>query len=179
MALFFITGNKNKFEEVASILPNAQQLDIDLPEIQSLDPHTVITEKLKAAMNIQAGEIIVEDNSLTLIGMDGLPGTLIKWFLKSIGNVGIVKLANTFGNHAEAKVIIGYYKDNKGVEFFEGTIMGTIVEPKGDKGFGWDPIFLPEGYTKTFGEMDVSEKSQFSMRKIATEKLKDYLDSQK
>lgn len=177
MNLYFITGNKSKFEEVTAVLPEVKQLDLDLPEIQSLDSLEVIAEKLKVAMKSQEGEFIVEDNSLVLNGMNGLPGPLIKWFLKSIGNEGLLKLANTFGKEAEAKVIIGYASGNGNVEYFEGVVKGTIVEPRGNKGFGWDPIFLPAGEIKTYGEMELEEKNRFSSRRIAVEKLKKYLVS--
>ena len=70
--------------------------------------------------------------------------------------------------------IIGYNnKDN--IYYFEGEILGEIVSPKGS-GFGWDSIFKPKGYNKTFGEMDKIEKNQISMRNIALQKLKDHLN---
>lgn len=173
--IFFITGNKNKYEEVKAILGSVEQLDIDLPEIQSLSSQEIIEHKLNSAFQHHNGEFIVEDNSLILSGMNGMPGPLIKWYLKSIGNEGLVKLAKVFGNKAEAKVVFGYAKNRDNVSYFEGVITGTIVTPRGDKGFGWDPIFQPDGYNKTFGEMDFEEKNQFSMRRIALEKLKTVL----
>jgi len=54
-------------------------------------------------------------------------------------------------------------------------VKGTIVEPRGETNFGWDPIFQPEGYTKTFAEMSADEKNSLSMRKLAAEKLKESL----
>ena len=60
--------------------------------------------------------------------------------------------------------------------FFEGMIEGNIVlERKGSSGFGYDPVFLPKGYTRTFGEMDIHEKNKLSHRAIAVKKLEDYL----
>lgn len=176
MHLYFITGNKNKFDEVKAVLPDVEQVDIDLPEIQSINSQEVIQAKLEVAFSKQEGTFIVEDNSLTLSGMKGLPGPLIKWFLKTIGNEGLVKLTTIFGDDAEAKVVIGYAKNLLEIEYFEGIIKGKIVEPKGENGFGWDPVFLPEGYSKTFGEMDLEEKNEYSMRRLAVEKLKDYLN---
>lgn len=174
MALYFITGNIGKFEEIKKLIPEIEQLDIDLPEIQSLDPHEIIKEKLLAAQKHSNESFIVEDTSFVLEGMHNLPGTLSKWFLKSIGNEGIVKLSKTFGNKAFARSMIGYSNQNKEIMFFEGILKGTIVEPKGDvsKGFGWDPIFQPEGLNISFGEMSQEEKNKISMRSIAIEKLK-------
>jgi non-canonical purine NTP pyrophosphatase (RdgB/HAM1 family) len=174
--IYFVTGNKNKFEEVKAILPDVEQLDIDLPEIQELDAHKVIRAKLEEAQKHQKGEFIVEDNSLYLEAMNGLPGPFIKWFLKTIKKEGLYKLAETFGNYnAEAKVVIGYSDSSGNVDFFEGDIHGTLVEPRGLYGFGWDSIFLPDGHTKTFAEMLETEKNDISMRRIAVEKLKEFL----
>lgn len=95
--------------------------------------------------------------------------------MKTIGNDGLVKMANVFGNDAEARTWIGYIENGK-VEFFEGVIRGKIVEARGENGFGWDAIFQPEGYEKTFAEMTMEEKNESSMRKMAFQKLKNYLD---
>ena len=92
MPLYFITGNKNKFEEAKAMIPSLQQLDMDLVEIQSTDAHEIIRAKLNEALKYHEGELIVEDTSLYLSCLNGLPGPLIKWFLKSIGNEGIYNL---------------------------------------------------------------------------------------
>ncbi|MBA3733078.1 non-canonical purine NTP pyrophosphatase [Patescibacteria group bacterium] len=93
MALYFITGNKGKLAEVQSILGNVEGLDIDIPEIQDIDANKIIKAKLEEAQKHHAGEFIVEDNSLYLEALNGLPGPLIKWFMKTIGNDGLYKLA--------------------------------------------------------------------------------------
>ncbi len=176
MPLYFITGNKNKLAEVQSVLPDIEQLDIDLPEIQALDAHEIIKAKLVAAREHHQGNFIVEDNSLYLDGLNGLPGPFIKWFLKTVGNVGLYEMAKAFNNFkAQAKVIIGYSDVDGNVEFFEGVTPGTIVAPR-TEGFGWDPIFMPDGYDKTFAELGIDIKNQISMRKQAAEKLKEHLN---
>ena len=177
MKLTFITGNAGKLSEVKLILPNVEGMDIDLPEIQEIDARKVVEAKLQSALSKHEGEFIVEDTSLYLNAINGLPGPLIKWFMKTIGNEGLVALAEKFGDgDAEAKTIIGYAKNTNDIEFFEGVIHGNIVSPRGDKGFGWDAIFQPNGQDKTFAEMDSDEKNDVSMRKIATEKLKNWLE---
>lgn len=174
--IYFITGNKNKFEEVKSILPNVEQLDIDLPEIQEIDAHKVIEAKLKEALSHKEGEFIVEDTSLCFDCLNGLPGTFIKWFMKTIGNDGLVDLVTKYENtRAIAKTVIGYAKNVDEIYYFEGEIAGSIVAPRASSNFGWDPIFLPDGHIKTFAEMDASEKNEISMRRIATQKLKEFL----
>jgi non-canonical purine NTP pyrophosphatase (RdgB/HAM1 family) len=176
MALYFITGSKNKFVEVQTVLHDIEQMDIDLVEIQELDAHAIIAAKLAEARKTHAGgALIVEDTSLYLNDLNGLPGPLIKWFMKSIGNLGLAKLAQTFGGAAVAKTIIGYADESGEVQFFEGEVHGEIVAPRGDTNFGWDPIFKPEGHDKTFAEMTAEEKNAISMRRIAAEKLKQHL----
>ncbi len=176
MALYFITGNKGKLKEVQEIIPTVEQLDIDLSEIQDIDAQVIVGAKLEEAQKHHQGQFIVEDTSLYLNCLNGLPGPLIKWFMKTVGNDGLYKIAKAFGNfQASAKTIIGIAKQNGSIEFFEGIIEGEIVEPRGDKGFGWDPIFQPTGHSKTFAEMDQLEKNKISMRRIALDRLKKVL----
>lgn len=176
MAIYFITGSKDKLLEIKSVLGDVEQLEIDLPEIQSLNAREIIEEKLKEARKHHLGEFIVEDTSLYFSALNGLPGPFVKWFLKAIGNEGLYKIVKTFGNsQAEVKTIIGYASAEGEIKFFEGNFTGTIVEPRGNNGFGWDSIFQPNGTNKTFAELTTGEKNSFSMRKIAAEKLKEYL----
>lgn len=176
MNLYFITGNKNKFAEVQSILPKVKQFDIDLPEIQDIDAKVIIKAKLLEAMKHKKGDFIVEDTSLYLDGLNGFPGPLIKWFMKALGNAGIFKLVEKLENsNAEAKTIIGYARSPETIHYFEGTIKGTIIMPKGDFGFGWDPIFQPETFSQSFAELTPDEKNKISMRRVAVNKLKEYL----
>ncbi len=177
MSVYFITGNEDKYKEVISILPEVEWLNIDLPEIQHINSREVVKAKLQEAFKYRDGEFIVEDTSLYLDCLGGLPGPLIKWFLKAIGCEGIYQVAEKMGSmKAEAKTIIGYAKSPDDIHFFEGSILGTIVSPRGDKGFGWDSIFQPVGFDKTFAEMEAKEKNQVSMRKKALGKLKEFLE---
>lgn len=176
MSLYYITSNKNKFAEVQAILGNVQQLDMDLPEIQEVDAKAIIEAKLGEALQYANGPCIVEDTSLYLDCLGSLPGPLIKWFLKTIGNEGLVRLAVKLGNNkASAKTIIGYAKNPHQVAFFEGITSGRIVSATGTDGFGWDQIFQPDGYNTTFAGMSADQKNHISMRKIAVEKLRDFL----
>ncbi|HCM36450.1 MAG: non-canonical purine NTP pyrophosphatase, RdgB/HAM1 family [Candidatus Wildermuthbacteria bacterium RIFCSPLOWO2_02_FULL_47_9c] len=177
--IYFITGNKNKLEEVKAVLPEVEQLDIDLLEIQEIDSKEIIKKKLSEAFNRAEGEFIVEDTSLHLNCLKGLPGPLVKWFLKTIGNDGLAGIAEKLGSsRAEAKTIIGYAKNHEEIYFFEGVIKGQIVKPRGESDFGWDPIFLPDGHEKTFAEMGREEKNKISMRREALNKLSEFLRAQ-
>ncbi len=177
MTIYFLTGNKNKLKEVQAIIPEIEGVDINLPEIQSLDAHEIIQEKLKVAFEHRNGEFIVEDTSLYIDGLKGLPGPLIKWFLETVGNEGLVTMSQAFNSEkVEAKTIIGYAKNKNDISFYEGVISGKIVQPRGSGGFGWGSIFVPDGYNQTFAEMSREEKNSISMRKIAVEKLKEFID---
>jgi len=177
MDLYFLTGNKSKLKEAREILKiDVQQLDIDLPEIQEMDPQKIIGEKIKEAIKHHKGNFIVEDTSLYFEGLNGLPGPLIKWFLNALGLKGLYDMAKSSGNiNAKASTMIGYYNGEK-VQFIEGTTSGEIVPPTGKTNFGWDPIFRPEGHNKTYEEMSSDEKNEVSHRGKAFSKLKKILD---
>lgn len=160
------------------MLPHIEQLEMDLPEIQELDAHKIIASKLFEARTAlrHGSSFIVEDTSLYFDGLNGLPGPFIKWFLQTIGDKGLYKLAQSFGNfNCVAKTIIGYTDEKGTIEFFEGETRGTVVEPKVEAKFGWDAIFLPEGSDKTYAELTFEEKNEISQRRKAVEKLKNYL----
>jgi inosine triphosphate pyrophosphatase len=176
--LYFITGNKGKLGEIQTLLPEAEieGLDIDLPELQEIDAKKIIEAKLHEATAHHDGAFIVEDTSLYLDSLNGLPGPLIKWFMKTVGNDGLSDVARKLENSgAQAKTIIGYAGPENNIHYFEGLINGQIVPPRGENGFGWDAIFQPDGSTKTFAEMTSEEKNTFSMRKRAATQLADYL----
>lgn len=175
MTLFFISGNLNKVREAQAIIPEVEQIDLDLVEIQSLDPYIIITEKLKEAIKTQKGEFFVEDTSLYLDCLNGFPGPLIKWFKDSLSIKGIAELVSKYKNKkAIVKTIIGY-SNGENINFFAGELQGKIVNPRGESNFGFDPIFLPDGHHKTMAEMSTEEKNVISMRKKALLKLKEHL----
>ncbi len=159
-----------------ALLPQVVRLDIDLPEIQHTDPQAVITAKLQAASSHYPGRFIVEDTSLSLACLNGLPGPLTKWFLQALGNNGLFKLAHKMGDlAATASTVIGYFAGPSEIFFFSAAISGSLVAPRGKSGFGWDSIFQPGGHAKTFAQMTAQEKNQVSMRRMAVAKLKHHL----
>ena len=171
----FITSNKNKFAEAQVFIPDLRQLDIDLLEIQSLDPKEIIKYKLEQAYQHTSGEFIVEDTSLHLDAFSGLPGPFIKWFLETMGTKGLSRIAiESKKTAAVARAIIGYSRAENDIHFFEGMVKGTIVKPRGKAEFGWDPIFVPYGREQTFAEMSQSAKNEISHRSAAFRKLKEW-----
>ncbi|MGV8086850.1 MAG: non-canonical purine NTP pyrophosphatase [Candidatus Woesearchaeota archaeon] len=175
--LYFITNNDNKFREIQDIIPEIKQLKLELDEIQELDARRIIKHKLLEAKIKYKGKnaFIVEDTSLYLECLNGLPGPLIKWFLQTIGNQGLYDLTYKLKNDkAEARTLIGYYSKGK-IQYFQGIVKGKIVYPR-KSNFGWDAIFMPEGYDEVMGEMTLSDKNEISMRSYAARKLKEYLN---
>jgi inosine triphosphate pyrophosphatase len=175
--LYFITGNAGKFTEISALIPNVRQLKLQLDEIQSLDPQVVIARKLEQAAKIQEGSFIVEDTSLSFNCLRGLPGPFITWFEATIGIDGLAALAGRYDDHrATAITTIGYRDHHGSTYYFKGSISGTIVPPAGT-GFGWDPIFMPDGYDASFGVLGKVVKNKISMRALATQKLASHLKS--
>lgn len=180
MSLYFITGNKNKFEEAKSILPDLKRIDIDLPEIQEIDSHKVVKAKLLEALNHHKGEFIVEDVSFEMEALNGFPGPLVKWMIDSVGVQGLYEVAEKMGNlNAESVATIGYAKNHEEIYFFDGRVKGRLVPETGSKGFAFDKIFIPKGHTKRYSEMKPEEKNKISHRRLALDKLKEFLETNK
>ena len=146
-------------------------------EIQSLDPQKIIEHKLHEASKIHSGEFIIEDTCFYLECLNGLPGPYIKWFEKTIGLEGIYKIASAFNNF-NAKVVItfGYLDKTKSIHYFSIEAKGTVVFPRGNNGFGWDSIFVPEGQTKTHAEMSVEELKAVKLRGKVAKQVNDYIN---
>ena len=177
----FITGNKNKLEEVRKILGSSllykiEALNIDLPELQG-EPEYIVAEKCRIASEKVEGPVLVEDTSLCFNALHGMPGPYIKWFQDKIGLEGLNNLLMAYEDKSAVAKCIFAYKNGKEdpIRLITGTINGTIVPAKGSNNFGWDPIFQPEGYTETFGEMDISTKNTISHRYKALQLLKKFL----
>jgi inosine triphosphate pyrophosphatase len=153
--LLFVTGNANKLREVREILHGCgfevDSVDVDLPEFQG-EPEDICREKCLEAFNHAKQPIIVEDTSLCYEALGGLPGPYIKWFLKKIGTENLPRLLDGFeSKRAYALCVFAYYDGTmENPILFHGRVDGSIVEPRGlVGGFGWDPIFEPEGSSKT------------------------------
>ena len=177
--LTFLTGNQNKLREARQILSGYEIVNekIDLPEYQG-DPHFIAAEKARLAVDTLKRPEFIDDTNLCFDALKGLPGPYIKDFLR-LGTDGLVKILEPWNNKkAKAVALIAYCEPGMEPVVFEGVTHGTIVAPRGDHNFGWDPIFLPNGYDKTYAEMASEEKNQISHRSKALEAFKEYLDSQ-
>jgi len=174
--LTFITSNEAKAKYLSDYFHfPVHHLKLDLPEIQSLDLSEVVLDKAKRAYNEVKKPVLVEDTSLVFNALGELPGPLIKWFYETLGNDGLCKLLDAYENRSAVAEVAFAVCDESGVNVFSGMVEGEIAkEPKGESGFGWDPIFIPKGHKKTWAEMKGDEKHESSMRKIALEKMSEY-----
>lgn len=172
--IVFATTNENKIREASEILRIKiipRKLIID--EVQTLEPIECVKKKAEAAYNLTKTPILVEDTCLFFNAWGELPGVFIDYFMKSLDNEGLLKLlSNEKDRSAWAQTSLCYFDGKKAV-VTSGEVKGAIAKKKrGNDGFGWDPIFIPQGENKTFAEMTSKEKNSLSMRKIALEALK-------
>lgn len=188
MRLIFCTHNINKCEEISSLFPNSFKID-SLNDIQH--HHDIIEsgDTLEDNSLIKAQEIFklyklpcfADDSGLEVEILNGQPGVYSARFagLEKNDDNNMTKLLSMlepFENRKAAFRTVITYIDNKGVKQFIGTTQGEITLTKiGNNGFGYDPIFKPEGSSKTFGEMKMSEKNKFSHRAKALKKFLDFI----
>jgi non-canonical purine NTP pyrophosphatase (RdgB/HAM1 family) len=176
--IYFATTNAGKLKEASEIL-NIEVLGcgLDIEEIQSLDPIKVAVQKARNYYEKLQKPILVEDVSLSFSALNGLPGPYINDFMKSIENDGILKLLKDNPDRlATAQTTLVFIDETQIEHVFVGKIEGRISETTvGDNGFGWDPIFIPEGFDKTFAQMTDAEKNTYSMRSLALNEFKNYL----
>lgn len=171
----YITGNKHKLEHFLRYADfPVDHIDLDLVEIQSLDTDTIIEHKVKEAYAKIKKPVLIEDVSLTFHALGKLPGPLVKWFLDAIGTKGLCKLLDNYEDRSATAAVTFAFYDGEIIKIFTGETHGSIAHsPQGD-GFGWTPVFIPKGWNKSYGEMNLEEQKQTSMRRIAVEKLNNY-----
>ncbi len=174
----FVTSNKGKAEEISrqSHLP-IEAVALDLYEVQSLDVREVIEAKAREAYRLIGSPVIVDDASVAIHELGGLPGALVRWFIKGVGNEGICRFADqSLTRRATAGVGIGYF-DGETFAPFISEVEGTISDhPTGDGGYGWDSIFIQEGYEVTRASLTPEEYDQASIRRPALEGLARFLE---
>jgi non-canonical purine NTP pyrophosphatase (RdgB/HAM1 family) len=178
MPLSIATSNPNKLREIRALLGQPiEQVEIDLAEVQAVDVEVVIEQKARQAFRLLGRPVLVEDTGLAIQAWNGLPGALVRWFLKTVGPDGICRMLEGFPDRsATAKTCLGLF-DGTSARIFAGQVEGKIApHPRGERGFGWDAIFIPDGSRQTFAEMSAAEKGAISMRMKAVEQLKAYLE---
>ncbi|AFM06344.1 non-canonical purine NTP pyrophosphatase, rdgB/HAM1 family [Bernardetia litoralis DSM 6794] len=198
MKICFATNNSKKIEEVKAALPSTIQL-VSLKEIGCTEeiPETTPTiegnseQKAMYVYQNYATNCFADDTGLEIEALNGQPGVssamyadeIVGSYRDSKENMKLVlknlneqaENGNTNRN-AQFKTVFTLVLDGKKQQF-EGIIKGKIIDtPRGEDGFGYDPIFVPNGYDETFAEMPLSEKNKISHRAIATRKLVEFLN---
>lgn len=145
-------------------------------EIQADTTEEVSLDSCRKLIAIIDGDFFIEDTGLYIGALGGFPGPYSSFVQKTIGNDGILKLVDGKDRSAEFVTVITMNKSGKIVQF-RGVLKGRISDSiAGEHGFGYDPVFLPEGSGKTLAQMEISEKNRISHRADAVRKLADYLD---
>lgn len=187
--IIFATNNQHKVDEVRQVLGNLFKIitlkeagiEIDIPE-----PHNTLeanaTEKSMTINKLTGKNCFSEDTGLEVVVLNGAPGVHSaryagegRSFKANIEKL-LKNMGTTENRQARFITIISLILDNKEFQF-EGICEGKIIlEERGENGFGYDPVFMPSGSNRTFGEMDLVEKSAFSHRKKAMDKLIAFLE---
>lgn len=177
----FVTTNEHKRREAREILGvELEAAAPDVPEVQALDVAEVAASKAGAAYEALGSPphpVIVEDSGLVIRAWNGLPGAFTKWFLSSVGNEGILgMLSGSEDRSATAVCAVAVAGEGGRVDVFVGEVRGAVADkPRGEGGFGWDPIFIPEGQDLTYAEMG-EEKNRDSHRARAFRRVRRRLE---
>ena len=190
MRLLFATNNKNKVAEIRSALAAGTEIitlqeagiDIDIPE-----PHETLeenaAEKSGVIHRLTGQNCFSEDTGLEVVALNGEPGVRSARYAGDEAdnkkNIALLldKMKGIDNRGAQFKTVISLILDEKEYQF-TGTCKGKItMGEKGGRGFGYDPIFIPEGDERTFAEMNMDEKNKYSHRKKALVQLVDFLNN--
>jgi XTP/dITP diphosphohydrolase len=189
MKLLFATHNSNKFLEIKTIL----QSNIDLVSLNDVaffddipEPYDTLHEnasaKARHIYNIFGINCFADDTGLEIEELGGKPGVYSARYAgesksdKDNMRKVLKELEGKSNRKAQFRTVISLIENGTEI-LFEGIVKGQIItEERGSAGFGYDPIFVPEGYNKTFAEMSLEEKNILSHRSIAVKKLCEYLN---
>ncbi len=168
MRLAFITSNPGKVEEAKRYFEplgvEVYQLHISYPEIQADTLEEVAEYGARWLAERIDGPFFLDDSGLFIEALKGFPGVYSAYVYKTLGYWGILKLLEGESNRkAYFKSVIAYWDGE--LHIFRGKVDGRITEePRGSGGFGFDPVFIPEGFDRTFAEMTTEEKNAISHR---------------
>ena len=162
--------NINKYLEASWILRKhgikIEKNDFNKIEIQNDNIEKIAVIAAKNAFSNLKTELIVEDSGLFIEELNGFPGPYSSHAYKTIGIEGIIRiLSKSKSRNAEFKSVLAHVNMNGNIKKFIGITKGIIAKsPKGNNGFAFDCIFIPDNSKKTYGEMSINEKNQYSHR---------------
>ncbi len=174
--LFFVTTNRNKFEEARKILEkhgiNLQISELNIQEKKYPTEREVSISKAYAATKLLKAPLIVEDTGIYFESYNNFPGPNAHIVFDGIGYEGILKLLDGKNRAAFFSTTVTYIKPGMNPISFSGECRGKIVEKVSENiSFAYDAVFMPEGAKKTFSEMTKEEKESFSHRKKALDEF--------
>lgn len=175
----FVTSNKNKVKEFRQILEpeiKVNHIEMSYPEIRSDDSQEIARHSAKELADKLKKIVVVEDSGLFIEALNGFPGTYSATIHKKIGLEGIIKLMKGIKNrNCVYRSAVAYCEPGKKAVSFIGKEKGRVAQSvRGSYGFGHDPIFIPEGNSKTYGEMkNCVEIKKFRRRGVI--KLRNWL----
>lgn len=174
--IYFVTSNKGKFAEAKEIFANLEQRNIGYTEIQADTLEEVAAFGIMEVMKRLQCPVMIEDAGLFIPPLKGFPGVYSAYVQKTIGNSGILRLMQGLENRqAFFKSVVAYAGPDLEPVMFSGEVHGQIgFEQRGEKGFGYDPIFYING--ESLGEMETEEKNKISHRGASMRALKGWLD---
>ncbi|MEM2040051.1 MAG: XTP/dITP diphosphatase [Zestosphaera sp.] len=170
LKLFLVSRNEGKIREFRDLglreCVDVVPLSLDKVEIQSDDLTSIALYSAVQASLYLREPFFVEDAGLYIKSLKGFPGPFSSYVYKTIGVEGVLKLMSSVSDRtAFFKSVIVLYYPQQGFKVFEGVVYGSIsLEARGSGGFGFDPIFVPEGHHKTFAELDLETKNSLSHR---------------
>ena len=179
MEINFVTHNLGKVKEARLILEPAikvNHINLEYDEIQHDDAMVIAKKSAEQVALLLNKTVVVDDSGLFITALHDFPGTFSSTIHKQIGLKGILKLMEGEKNReCFYRTVVGYCEPKKHAITFIGEEKGTIAESiRGTRGFGHDPIFIPDGEKRTFGEMEGCEGLK-KFRRKAFEQLRDFL----
>lgn len=187
MKIYFASQNQNKIREIAAVLPAGIELiGIDAVTSEELEETGATLEEnaLQKAVFVaeKTGEnAFADDTGLEIDALNGAPGVISARYAGEQKNAGdncakvLRQMTAVTDRSAQFRTVIALVKDGQ-QHLFEGVVKGQIIrEHRGSGGFGYDPIFVPDGSEKTFAEMTLEEKNEWSHRARAVKKLVAFL----
>ena len=182
MELGLVTSNAGKVHELAAVLEPlghaVTQREFGYPEVQAPTLEAVVEFGLEwLAQNHPDETLLIDDAGLFVDALGGFPGVYSRHAWDTIGPTGVLALlGNGEERSAEFRCVLGLLLPEGGHQLFHGSCRGSITRaPRGDGGFGYDPIFIPEDAERTFAELSLAEKNGVSHRGRALTELVEYL----
>ncbi|NTW14797.1 MAG: non-canonical purine NTP pyrophosphatase [Candidatus Moranbacteria bacterium] len=174
----FVTGNPAKADYLAKYLGfPVEHRKLDLDELQSLDLREIVEHKVRQAYASVGAPVIVEDVSLEFFALGRLPGPFIRFFVEEVPFETICSMLDGKPREAIARCVFGYFDGNT-LELIEGELPGRIAnQPAGDRGYGWDRIFIPEGYDITRAQFNEEDDRKTYLRLKPFAALKSFLET--